>query len=82
MNFFRTPSKRSLPKRSRPYKHKPGAFTLTASFRDPRVSLTTVQLVAALIGHATQKQLALAFECSTSTIGKLVRIAAAEGMLK
>lgn len=73
--------KKQLPKRERPYRHREGKFTLTASFRDKDVDWTTVQLVAALIGHATQKQLAIVFRCSTSTIGKLVRIAAANSML-
>lgn len=74
-------SKTSLPKRKRSYVHRPGTFVLTASFKDQRIDMTTVKLVAALIGHASQKQLAVAMDCGVSVIGKMVRIAAAEKML-
>ncbi len=78
---FRAPRK-PLSKRARAYRYKPGTFTLTASFRDASIDMTVVRLVASLIPHATQKQLAIAFACNTSTVGKLVRIAAANGLLK
>ncbi len=77
---FRAP-RRPLPSRKRPYRHREGAFVLTASFRDASIDMTVVKLVASLIPHATQHQLAATFGCSTSTVGKLVRIAAAAGVL-
>lgn len=61
-------------KRQRPYRHKPGQFLLTASFRDKSIDMHRVELVGKLTGRLTQKTIAYILDCSTSTVGKLVRI--------
>lgn len=63
---------------NRPYKYRPGKFTLTANFKDETILQSTVDIVGSLIPLMTQKQLSVALGKSLSVIQKLVRIHAAQ----
>lgn len=65
---------RGVKKRARAYKHKQGAFVLTASFKDSEVNRALINYVGKLSASYSQRAIASAMRCSTSTIGKMVRI--------
>ena len=60
--------------RRRAYKHRPGSFALTASFRDDAVTRATINLVGRLVERYSQREVAGLLGTSTSTIGKMVRV--------
>lgn len=60
--------------RRRAYKHQPGTFALTASFRDDAVTRATINLVGRLVERYSQREIAGLLGTSTSTIGKMVRV--------
>lgn len=65
------------PKRQRPYAYKPGAFTLTASFRDKEITEQQIAMVATLTKSFTQAGVASILGVGVSIVSKCVRIIAA-----
>ena len=70
-------AKNLAPKRTRPYRYRPGAWTLTASFRDGTIDESTIRMVATLTATFTQANVARILNCGVSLVSKCVRIIAA-----
>lgn len=70
------------PQRARPYKHRPGAFTLTASFRDKSIDEHRVNMVVALIGTFTQDAISRMLGVGVGIVSKCVRIVEARKVSK
>lgn len=64
---------RQKPRRNK-YSHKKGKFVLTASFKDTEINRALINFVGRNVNSHTQAQIASVLGCSTSTIGKMVRI--------
>lgn len=60
--------------RLRAYKHKPGTFALTASFKSSEMTMGLIEVVGKMVERFTQKEIARIFRTSTATIGKMVRV--------
>lgn len=59
--------------RQRVYRHKPGTFALTASFKS-EMTMGLIEVVGKMVERFTQKEIAAIFKTSTATIGKMVRV--------